>query len=275
MPFRKKALWIEDLLTSADQSFALEQIKATGANSVCIRTNSPLLVDWIPGLKKMGLSVYGWRWPYVVPGYTHHAYAPEEAKFIADQFIPAGADGYIMDIESDDNGSAHDWDRKDVDVQKLASDFCKTIGDAAAKSAHPFTIGLTSHARGFSNYPDIPWKPFLQLSTVLFPQTYWKYYDDDKKACVPENGEPKTHNGLGTPAQAIENGYVDYSPMGKPIIPVAGELVCATADEIRTFVRLIEARAATEAHFYVSKAGISPDVLAAIAAIEVDKAAGA
>ncbi len=269
MPLATKALWIEDLDDAGDQALATKHIQAIGANMVCIRTNSPLLQGWIAALKQqMHLKVFGWRWPYVVAGYKNHAYAPEEAKFVAQKLIPAGLDGYIMDIESDENGSGHDWDRTDVgDLRQLATDYCKVIKDAASNCGRPFTIGLTSHARGFSNYPQIPWTPFLAVTDVLYPQTYWRYYDDEKRACVNENADPVTHQGAGTPDQAVLNGYTDYASRGKPIIPVSGELVCSSAAEMTQFGALIAARGLTEGHFYVSKPKIDAGVLAAIKAL--------
>jgi hypothetical protein len=265
MPLQTKALWIEDLDNAGDQTLATQHIQAIGANMVCIRTNSPLLVGWLPALKQMQLKVYGWRWPYVVAGYKNHAYAPEESKFVAEQLIPAGLDGYIMDIESDESHSPHDWDRTDVgDLTQLATDYCKVIKDAARNCGRPFTIGLTSHARGFSNYPKIPWAPFLAITDVLYPQTYWRFYDDKKQKCVDENADPVTHKGAGTPAQAVLNGFTDYGSKNKPIIPVSGEMVCSTAQEMTTFGALIAARGITEGHFYVSKPTVDATVLAAI-----------
>jgi hypothetical protein len=269
MPLQTKALWIEDLDNAGDRTLATNHIQTTGANMVCIRTNSPLLAGWIPILKQqMNLKVYGWRWPYVVAGYKNHAYAPEEAKFVAEQLIPAGLDGYIMDIESDESGSGHDWDRTDVgDLNKLAADYCKVIKDAAKSCGRPFTIGLTSHARGFTNYPKIPWAPFLAITDILYPQTYWRFYDDKKKACVDENADPVTHKGAGTPEQAVLNGYADYGTKHKPIIPVSGEMLCSSAAEMTKFGALIAARGVTEGHFYVSKPKIDAAVLAAIKAL--------
>jgi hypothetical protein len=269
MPFQTKALWIEDLDDAGDQALATTQIQAVGANMVCVRTNSPLLQGWLPTLKKqMNLKVYGWRWPYVVAGYKNHAYAPEEAKFVAEQLIPAGLDGYIMDIESDEKGGGSDWDRTDVgDLSKLATDYCSVIKGAAEKCGRPFTIGLTSHARGFTIFPKIPWASFLAVADVLYPQTYWRFYDDAKKTRVDENANPVTHKGAGTPDQALLNGYADYGTKGKPVIPVSGEMVCSSAAEMTKFGALIAARGVTEGHFYVSKPTIAPSVLAAIKAL--------
>jgi len=47
MPLQTKALWIEDLDDAGDQTLATNQIQAVGANMVCIRTNSPLLLGWL------------------------------------------------------------------------------------------------------------------------------------------------------------------------------------------------------------------------------------
>jgi hypothetical protein len=80
---------------------------------------------------------------------------------------------------------------------------------------------------------------------------------------------PHTGQGKGTPDQAVINGYTDYSPRGKPIIPVSGEIGCATAAEITRYGQLITGRGATEAHFYVDvdDSYLSPGILAAMAAV--------
>jgi hypothetical protein len=260
MGLQSKALWIENLKTSGDKDLALKQIATTKANMVCVRTNSTLLKDLIDPFHKMNLTVYGWRWPYVVPGHKDHAYAPEEAKHVAEVLIPAGLDGYIMDIESDENGSDHDWDRSDVgDLKKLATEYCKVIKDAAMKSGHAFKIGLTSHAKGFANYPKIPWGPFLAITDVIYPQTYWRYFKDEDKKCHNEN--------KGTPEKALEIGYKDAGPKKKPILPIAGELRCVTVQEIAEFGSLIAARGVTEGHFYVSQPEVTDPVLNAVAAL--------
>ena len=44
------------------------------------------------------------------PNPPNNSYAPNEAACVANTLIPAGLDGYIMDIESDDNKTApHPW----------------------------------------------------------------------------------------------------------------------------------------------------------------------
>jgi hypothetical protein len=258
MKLTTKALWIQNLKTPADEALAMKHIAATTATMVCVRTNSSRLKNLIGTFHDRHITVYGWRWPYVVGGHADHAYAPEEAKFVAEQLIPAGLDGYIMDIESDENGSDHDWDRNDVgDLNKLATDYCKVIKEAAKQCGRPFKIGLTSHARGFANYPKIPWAPFLAIADTLYPQTYWRFFKDEDRKCHPEN--------KGTPSDALDIGYKDSGPKNKPIIPIAGELRCTTADELKKFCELIQEKGVTEGHFYVSEPEVSAEVLQAIA----------
>jgi hypothetical protein len=250
-----RALWIEDLDNAADQQSVADNIKAMNANVVCVRTSSQLLPGLIPQFHQMGIRVYGWRWTSVVP--KTKAFAKDEADLVANALIPAGLDGYIFDVESDENGSNHDWDRTDQgDLRALAVYYTQTIKKAAQKKERPFSLGLTSHAKGFANYPKIPWAPFLDVAEVLYPQTYWKYFDDKKKSCVPEN--------LGTPASAMKIGFADYGPKGKQIIPVAGELRCATAQEVKDFGALLVARDLIDGHFYVNHPSVGADIFAAI-----------
>jgi hypothetical protein len=72
-----------------------------------------------------------------------------------------------------------------------------------------------------------------------------------QKTCIDENADPITHQGASTPAQALKNGFTDYSPKHKPIVPISGEVGCAKAGEMTTFGELVAAHGLTEAHFYV------------------------
>jgi hypothetical protein len=250
-----KALWIEDLDDAAGQDSAMTNIKVTGANMVCVRTSSPLLLGLISKFHNMGIRVYGWRWASVVA--NTKGFAKDEADFVSSKLIPAGLDGYIFDVESDNNGSNHDWDRTDQgDLRALASYYTRTIKTAAEGTQRPFSLGLTSHARGFSNYPKIPWEPFLDVANVLYPQTYWRYYDDAQGRCMPEN--------RGTPASAMQIGYADYRPKGKQIIPIAGEIRCSTVQEIKDFGLLLTNKGLIDGHFYVNHPSVQADILSAI-----------
>ncbi|TMJ34879.1 MAG: hypothetical protein E6G96_00680 [Alphaproteobacteria bacterium] len=143
--------------------------------------------------------------------------------------------------------------------ESLAEYYTGTIKKAATKKGRPFVLGLTSHARGFSNYPKIPWGPFVEVSNILLPQTYWRYYDDKTRACKDEN--------QGSPDSAVRIGYTDYGPKGKPVIPVAGEIRCATVQEIAAFGKILADKDLIDGHFYVNNSNVSPDVLQAIKAL--------
>jgi hypothetical protein len=275
MPFNTKALWVEDLDSPATQARVMQHASAIGANLLCVRTTSALLQGLIPTFHTAGMKVYGWMWASVIPNQPHHKYARDEATHVATNLIPNGLDGYIFDVESDDGHppTPHDWDRTDVeDLTALANFYTHTIKTAFVQRGTPYRLGMTSHARGFSNYPGIPWQPFLAVSDALYPQTYWRYDSGSfpHKQCIDEAADP--HNpshGKGTPGQAVINGYTDYTPKGKPIIPVAGEIGCATAAEMTLFGQLITARGAPEAHFYVDvdDSYLNPGILQAMAAV--------
>jgi hypothetical protein len=274
MPFKTKALWVEDLDTTAVQARVMQHANTIGANLLCVRTTSPLLQNLIQTFHTAGMRVYGWMWTSVISNQAQHRYACDEAKHVATNLIPNGLDGYIFDVESDDGNppTAHDWDRRDVeDLTALANIYANTIEDAFVRRGKPYRLGMTSHARGFSNYPGIPWHPFLDVSDTLYPQTYWRYDGGSfpHKKPVDEGGDPHSGQGKGTPDQAVINGYTDYAPKGKPIIPIAGELGCATAVEMTRYGQLITARGAAEAHFYVDvdDTYLNPGVLQAMAAI--------
>jgi hypothetical protein len=274
MPFKTKALWVEDLDSTTIQARVMQHANAIGANLLCVRTTSTLLQGLIPTFHTAGMKVYGWMWTSVIPGQPHHRYARDEAKHVATNLIPNGLDGYIFDVESDDGHppTAHDWDRTDVeDLTALANIYTQTIKNAFVQRGTPFRLGMTSHARGFSNYPGIPWHPFLDASDTLYPQTYWRFDNGSfpHKQCVDEAADPNNGHGKGTPDQAVINGYTDYQPKGKPIIPIAGEIGCSTAAEMTRYGQLITARGATEAHFYVDvdDSYLNPGILQAMAAV--------
>jgi hypothetical protein len=252
---KTKGLWVEDL--DGNQARVIQHIKGSGANLVCIRTTSSQLQGLIPTFHGMGLKVYGWRWTHVTPrlkqdgtpDLTDPSYVPNETKHVVNDLIPNGLDGYIFDVESDEEDGPHDWDNKNVNnLTQLASDHATGIRDAFVKRGIPFKLGMTSHARAFYNYPNIPWQPFLNVVDTLYPQTYWRYYNDEKKSCVDE---AKDETGKGTPDQAMTSGFTDYGPKGKPLVPIAGEIRCANAGEMTHFGALVAQRTLAEAHFYV------------------------
>lgn len=270
MPFANKTLWIE-FMNNDNLARVKSDIAATGVNGICVRTEATILPGLMHTFKNdMGLKVYGWMYPRVVkktdhPDPTKPAkgyYAAHEADYVAHTLIPAGLDGYIMDIEShnDDGPKDADWDRNDIDLTPLAQYYTTTIKNAAVQSGRPFLIGFTSHANAFNIYQGTPWAPFLAITDVMFPQTYWRRLTSG--GCVEQNIDP--HTGKGSPEHALKIGDADYRQWNKPIIPIAGEIRCSTADEIKRFGALMAARGVTEGHFYVSYDGIKPDVLAEI-----------
>jgi hypothetical protein len=278
MPLGTKALWVEDLDILADQKLMMQQVAAIGANMVCIRTTSKLLLGLLPALKQqLKLKVYGWRYPSVEPNDPHPnptkptaGYVIDEANYVAQTLIPGGIDGYIQDIESHNTKptpqnphptKSKDWDRTDMNLLPLASNWAKIIKTAATNSHRPFMIGFTSHANCFNIYPGTPWEPFIEISDVLFPQAYWSYMDSKLGCCAREN---KDASGNSSPASALDISYADYKQRKKPIIPIGGEMLCSTADEIREFGSLLAARNITEGHFYTSATHIKPEVLAQI-----------
>jgi hypothetical protein len=267
-----KALWIEDL--DDNQARVMRHIRTTGAKKICVRTTASTLKQLLPTFQhQMGLKVYGWRWPHLFPNPNatpidpahpdpakdDPSYWPNEVTMVKD-LIAHGLDGYIFDIESD-NGHPPlpmDWDNPNIiDRAQQAMTFASSISDAFKARGTPYVLGLTSHQIGFTNYPGIPWQSFLDVCTVLYPQTYWRFRNDADR-CQDEAspiGDP-THP-TGKPEQAVLNGYTDYANRKNasgnviPIIPVAGEIGCITADEVKRFMRAIRPHNPTEAHFYV------------------------
>jgi hypothetical protein len=267
-----KALLIEDL--DDNQARVIRHIKTTGAKKICVRTTASTLEKCLPTFQQqMGLKVYGWRWPHLVPdpkakpidpahpdpAKDDAAYWPNEVATVKN-LIAKGIDGYIFDIESD-NGNpplSKDWDNPTIpkaERLKQATTFATSIRDAFKARGTPYVLGLTSHQIGFTNYPGIPWQPFLDVCNVLYPQTYWRFRNDQDR-CQDEAspiGQPPT----GKPEQAVLNGYTDYANKKDangnviPIIPVAGEIGCITPDEVKRFMNAIAPHNPPEAHFYV------------------------
>ena len=267
-----KGLWIEDL--DDNQARVFQHIKVTGAKKICVRTTASSLKGLLPTFQKqMGLQVYGWRWPNLYPDPTakpldpqHPDPAKDDASYWPNEMaraidlINAGIDGYIFDIESDAGNPPYpkDWDNKKiVDRAKQAKTFADGVSEAFKDRKTPYVLGLTSHQIGFTNYPDIPWQPFLDVCNVLYPQTYWRFRNDVDR-CQDEASpinDPK--HATGKPEQAVLNAYTDYK--GKkdangnvlPIIPVAGEIGCITGDEIKRFEKATAPHNPSEIHFYV------------------------
>src|SRR5262249_15461303 len=139
----------------------------------------------------IGMKVYAWRWPP-----ASKAGAQKEADNVANDLIPAGLDGYIVDPESDTPGASNDWNR--AGLGPIAAQFCSTIKSAAPGS---FVFGTTSGCSypAPNMKPKIPWKEFFTASDVLLPQTYWRWTN-------PSTGKRGQKINGGTPAAAIAKG---------------------------------------------------------------------
>jgi len=260
MPLASKVLWAVSMDTPAEQNMLAQSAHIIGASVVCVRTSSPLLQNLIDMFHRLGMKVFGWRWPAVVPTTPPppNYYAMDQANFVASTLIPAGLDGYIVDPESDNDGGVNDWQRTDVDTAALTRAFCTTIKTAAASSDRPFVFGTTSGCTYPQVQPDIPWAPFFQASDRVYPQTYWRSRDPQ--------GNPVNIHG-GTPTSSMTAGLAAYASAGKPMMPMAGEIDCATPEEIAEYGALLDQHGITEGHFYEFNHQVSPMVLTAIKAL--------
>jgi len=257
MPLTDKVLWVVDMSDRHDEQAIAQHAATIGANTVCIRTSSPILADAIPRFHAAGMKVYAWRWPAVVPTRRPpHYFATDQANFVATTLIPAGLDGYIVDPESDDDHGVNDWERRDVgDLAQLAQSFCATIRHAAANSGRPFLFGTTSGSNYPRVKPKIPFQEFFAASDRVYPQTYWRMRD--------KHDRPVDIHG-GTPASAMPGGLADFAVAHKPIIPMAGEIDTVTPEEIAQYGALLAQHNITEGHFYEDNLRVPPAVLDAI-----------
>ena len=268
MAFARKILWVVNF--DANPNLFYEYVRNSGCDTVCVRTLSTQLKGAISTFHNMGKNVWAWRWPCVQPDLTGahgpHCYAPDEAAFVAQQLIPAGLDGYIVDPESNDDKAVNDWNQKTVagpsagqqiSLPQMAADFCNTIKSAA--KGKPFHFGITSGC----NFPGpgqktiLPWAAFVAPSDSVYPQCYWRWHDS--------NNEIKEING-GTPDSAIKLAIPAWTPVsqGKPVIPMAGETNLVTADEVVAYGKALAAMNVTEANFYIDEPPVGPEIIAAI-----------
>ena len=67
----------------------------------------------------------------------------------------------------------------------------------------------------------------------------------------------------------MKRGWAAWSPgcLGKPIIPMAGEIDLATPQEIADYGAELVKRNVSEANFYTDETDVKPEVLAAIKAL--------
>jgi hypothetical protein len=253
MPLARKFLWIVSMNGSGVETDFSKHALAIGATGVCIRSSSTRLPDAIGRFQALGMKVYGWRWPSVVPAKTK-----AEADKVVNVLIPAGLDGYIVDPESDGPGS-NDWNQNGLGP--LAQSFCATIKNAAV--GRPFVFGTTSGCAypGAGGKPKIPWAEFIAASDVLLPQTYWRWTN-------PTTGNKQNING-GTPAAAIAKAMPAWQSKagGKPILPMAGEVDVVTAAGIAAYGVQLAAMGVQEGHFYTDNGNIPVANLAAMQAL--------
>jgi hypothetical protein len=276
MPLAQKYLWVEDLDGPNTEKEMLDNATAIGATGLSIRTMSTYLEKAIPRYKALGYKVYGWRYPQCIDRGTaynsaqnppNNPYATTEAAYVINTLIPAGLDGYIMDIESDNSKTKpqpwRDWDQKDPSgaIAKLAGNYANALRKAADTCGRPFMLGFTSHANAFNIYQGTPWKPFIDASDALFPQSYWGMWDDGDNP-----PHPVVENG-GTPKSAMDVSWADYAQWKKPIIPIGGEMFISKKGDMAAFGDELSKRGITEGHFYTSTANINPDVLKDIKAL--------
>jgi hypothetical protein len=257
MALTSKILWIVNMNTAAPETAFSKHALAIDATAVCIRTSSKMFPDTIKRFHDINMKVYAWRWPP-----ASQTGAMKEANNVADNLIPAGLDGYVVDPESDKAGAANDWNR--AQLAPLAAEFCKTIKDAARAEGKPFVFGTTSGcAYPAPNVkPAIPWAQFFGASDVLLPQTYWRWTN-------PQTGQRGQKINGGTPAAAIAKGVPAWQAKaaGKPIVPIAGEVDVVTVDEIAAYGVELQKMNVTEGHFYTDNGLIPVPNLAAIKAL--------
>lgn len=254
MALQQKILWTVNINSDAAETLFAKHALAINATGVCIRTSATQLPDAIKRFHDLGLKVYAWRWPS-----AKKTACLAEATAVATELIPAGLDGYIADPESDKKGANNDWN--DASLAPLAAEFCKTILDAAPNS---FVFGTTSGCAypAPNMKPNIPWKEFFTASNTLYPQCYWRWTN-------PDTGQRGQKINGGTPQNAINKGVPAWQAksLGKPIVPMAGEVDVVTEDEIAAYGQALANMGVTEGHFYTDNGKISVPNLAAMKAL--------
>jgi hypothetical protein len=262
----RKVLWIVSMNSDADEKSFAEHADAAGIDTVCIRTTTDRLPAAIDRFHRHGKQVWAWRWPGVYHDPKHakgpHYFAPLEADFVATKCIPAGLDGYIVDPESDDDGGINDWNQVEVRGKKLkdlAKEFWAVIKGAA--QGRNFHCGITSgwDFPAPNQKPILPWAEFIAPSAAVYPQTYWRI-DLGNRILERFGGDPAVGCQKCVPIwQTVA--------MGKPIIPMAGEIDLVTPQEITAYGNAMKTMNLTEAHFYADLPKVTPEVLAAIKAL--------
>jgi hypothetical protein len=255
----RKFLWIVDVQNQTDVARLTSNAQTIGAFAVVVNTKNPLLNKaMIDQFHQLGIQVYGWRWPAVVPQprSTTHYFALDEAQFVLN-LIADGLDGYIVDPEADDDPHASNFWNNSA-LKPLAAQFAATIRAAGGAQFH---FGITSGCSypNTNSRPNIPWQEFLAVCDAGYPQSYWRA---DLGGIISING--------GNPAAAIQRGMQSWQnvvPAGKSIIPMAGELKQITPDEIAAFGAAMAAQGITNLHFYTDEPGVPQANYAKIATL--------
>jgi len=241
--FPRKVLWCEGMNQQGEATL-LAHCKAAGATGVCIQNISARLPGAIARFHAAGIKVYAWRWPSTNPkSKALHYYAIEEANFVVNQLLPLGLDGYVADIESEEDGKQNDWN--DTKFAPLIRQYCSKIRDGAAKAGlADFLFAMTSGCTYPKSRTDIDWSNLADASDCLLPQT---------------NGK--------TPAKAIAAAMPVWGKIakGKPIVPMAGAIDLVSAADIAAYGAIAATAGVSSLHFYADPVMIQPAVLQAIA----------
>jgi hypothetical protein len=167
----------------------------------------------------------------------------------AGALLAQGMDGYYVDPEGE-RGRPWDWDQDGL--EDLAEAFCRKITTAAP--GKPF--GVSSHYRGKTVFPRLPWHSFFKYATVLLPQAYWRV-----------SGGPVGH---GIPKENYDKSIQSWVATGgdrAKIVPMAGEIAQATAEEIGQYARTAAGLDIQELHFYTHEPAVKESTWDAIGQI--------
>jgi hypothetical protein len=183
----------------------------------------------------------------------------DEAKYVAETLIPAGLDGYIVDPESEPGESYNDWNRTDLHLSQLATNFCTVIRSAAKNTS--FLFGVTSGGNYPASLKILPWREFVTASDAVFPQIYWRARDNHNVCKTVRDGKPNTNFTADLPSwRAIAQG--------KPIVPIGGEISCILDfAELEVFAQRARAENLSLLHFYTDDPHVTPALCDAIRAL--------
>jgi hypothetical protein len=159
--------------------------------------------------------------------------------------LAKGLDGYFVDPEGKP-GKPYDWDR--IALDDLAAEFCTRITMAAP--GKPF--GIASHYRVLDIFPHLPWRTFFKYSSVLLPQAYWR------------SDEGKIGHGPVANYQMALDKWVAAGGQRAKMVPMAGELSHAIAQEVDLYADAATAHGIDQLHFYTYEERVTAPVWDAI-----------